>query len=777
MAKDPSSDSKAEKPGKAEKSGKPKRKYHRIVRIFWILLLTPLLGFLGLLGGIAMFADLPDIEQLQNPESNLATVVYSSDDKELGRFYAENRVNVDFNEIDPDVIHALIATEDERYYEHSGIDARSLGRAVAKFGNGGGGSTITQQLAKMQFHQEEAQRATFTERVYQKLKEWIISVRLERLYTKEEIVALYLNKYDFNYNAVGIKSAAKVYFSASQDSLKIEEAAVLVGMCQNPSRWNPILFPENALKRRNLVLFQMVRNNFLSKAEYDSLKVLPIEVRFNPESHNEGLAPYFREYLRDNFLKKWCSEHLKPNGKPYDMYRDGLKVYCTIDTRMQEHAEHAMEKHMADLQKSFDATLKKKKNRPFSWKVKQDEIDQIMNSAKKRSDRYRKMKKAEMSDAEIDKAFNTPVKMSVFSWKGDIDTTMTPLDSIRYYKSFMQTGFMAMEPQTGYIKAWVGGINFRHFKYDHVKESRRQVGSTFKPFVYALAIQEGWSPCDKVPNVRTCITTEDGKEWCPNNSGGAAAKKLEGEMLTLKKALANSVNYVTVYVMKQFGPQAVVDFAKSVGITSPLEPVPSLCLGTADISVYEMVGANSTFANKGTWIEPTFITRIEDRNGKVLEEFIPETREVMSEEKAFLMVSLMQGVVESGTGIRLRYKYKLNTPMAGKTGTTQNSSDGWFIGLTPDLVAGCWVGAEDRSVHFDAGDPENQGAAMALPIWAYFFQDVYADKSIKISKGAFEKPNRKMMMDLDCSKVEDKDPGTIFDPNTDPNFDPLWDSP
>lgn len=758
------------KPEKPGKSGKPeKKKYRRLIRWFWILLLTPVISFICLILGIAWFADLPDVEQLQNPESSLATVVYSSDGKELGRFYAENRVNVKFKDIDPDIVHALIATEDERYYDHSGIDAKSLGRVFVKtFAGGdrsaGGGSTITQQLAKMQFT-KNFDKASITERAYQKLKEWVIAVRLERLYTKEEIAALYLNKYDFNYNAVGIKSAAKVYFSANQDSVKIEEAAVLVGMCQNPSRWNPILNPKNAVTRRNIVLGQMEKNGYITKAELDSLKELPIDVHFNPESHNEGLAPYFREYLRDNFLKKWCSEHLKPDGKPYDLYRDGLKIYSTIDSRMQNYAEEAVTEHMTNLQGQFDKTLKNKKNAPFSWRVKKDEIESIMNSAKKRSDRYRKMKKAGESDEAIDKAFKTPVAMTIFSWKGDIDTVLSPIDSIRYYKSFLQTGFMAMEPQTGYIRAWVGGIDFRHFKYDHVKESRRQVGSTFKPFVYALAIQEGYSPCDQIPCIKTCIMGEDGKEWCPNNSGGKADEKYENKMITLKKALALSLNYISAYLMKQFGPASVVAFARNVGITSPLEPVPSLCLGTADISVYEMVGANSTFANKGTWIEPTFVTRIEDKNGKVLEEFIPQSREVMSEEKAYIMINLMQGVVDYGTGSRLRRNYKLMNPIAGKTGTTQNNSDGWFIGLTPDLVAGGWVGGEDRSVHFDLTD-QGQGAAMALPIWGLFFQKVYADKTLKVSKGAFDKPSRKIQFDMDCSKFDDEDIDTGYDPNS-----------
>jgi len=742
-----------------DKDGKPN--YRRYIRIFWIMVALPVLGVVLIVGGIAMFADLPKIEDLQNPKNNLASVVYTSDGKELGRFYAENRVNVAYKDLDKDLIDALVATEDERYYNHSGIDAKGLARVLFKTVIGGdmsagGGSTISQQLAKMQFH--DVKDLSLLERAYQKLKEWIIAVQLERLYTKEEIMTMYLNKFDFIHSAVGIKSAAKVYFNTRPDSLKVEEAAMLVGMCQNPSRWNPVGRPETAKQRRNVVMSQMLKNGYLTQQQFDSLKQLPLVIHYQPEDHNEGLGTYFREYLRDNFLKKWCSEHLKPDGKPYDLYRDGLKIYTTIDPKMQQYAEEAANEHMKELQGVFFQRLKNKKNAPFSWRVSKDEIAQIMKQAMKRSDRYKRMKKADMSDADIEKNFNTATKMTVFTWNGARDTTMTPMDSIRYYKSFLQCGFMAMEPQTGYIRAWVGGIDFRYFKYDHVKESRRQVGSTFKPFVYALAIQEGWSPCDMVPNVRTCIPTPAGVDWCPDNSD----HKLDGKMLPLKKALANSVNYITAHLMKQYGPEAVVAFAKSVGITAPLDPVPSLCLGTADISLYEMVGANSTFANKGTWIEPTFVTRIEDKNGKVLAEFIPKSNEALSEEKAYLMANLMKGVVDYGTGGRLRSRYKLMTPIAGKTGTTQNNSDGWFIGLTPDLAGGAWVGAEDRSVHFD-NTSEGQGASMALPIWAKFMQKVYADKTIKISKGDFAKPSKKILVDLNCKPSDDDDPGDIFD--------------
>ncbi|TND10439.1 MAG: penicillin-binding protein 1A [Bacteroidetes bacterium] len=752
------------KPASKKDAGKPN--YRRYIRIFWFLVALPIVGIITIISAVVLFADLPDIEALQNPKSNLASVVYANDgSKEIGRFYAENRVNVRYKDIDKDLIDALIATEDARYLDHSGIDAKGLLRVLVKTvigGNmsSGGGSTITQQLAKMQFH--NVKDLSLWQRSYQKLKEWIIAVRLERLYTKEEIMTMYLNKFDFIHSAVGIKSAAKVYFNATPDSLKVEEAAMLVGMCQNPSLWNPVGRADTAKHRRNVVMSQMVKYGYITQKQYDSLKVLPLRINYHPEDHNEGLATYFREYLRENFLKKWCSEHLKPDGKPYDLYRDGLRIYTTIDPKMQKYAEEAVAQHMKELQATFFERCKNKKNAPFSWRVSKDEIAQIMNQGMKRSDRYKGMKKAGASDEEIEKVFNTKIPMTVFAWNGDRDTVFSPMDSIRYYKSFLQTGFMAMDPQTGYIRAWVGGIDFHHFKYDHVKESRRQVGSTFKPFVYALAIQEGWSPCDRIANVRTCIPTPSGVDWCPDNSDN----KHNGEMMTMKRALALSMNYVTTQIMKQFGPEAVIQFVRRIGITSPLDPVPSLCLGSADISLYEMVGANSTFANKGTWIEPTFVTRIEDKNGKVLADFIPKREEAMSEDKAYLMANLLKGVVDHGTGVRLRYKFKLTNPIAGKTGTTQNNSDGWFIGLTPELTGGAWVGAEDRSVHFDQTS-EGQGASMALPIWAIFMQKVYADKTLKVGKGDFEKPNKKIMMELDC-KQADEDPPDIFDPNDDP---------
>jgi len=732
----------------AEKPKEKKQNFKKLIIWFWILLFSPIVGIFFTVLCVRLFADLPQTEELQNPKTLLATEIYSSDLKVLGKFYAENRTNVKFKDISPNVVNALIATEDARFYEHSGIDIKALGRAIAGALTGssssGGGSTITQQLAKMLFPREDLSKIGL---VIRKFKEWIIAVKLEREYTKEEIIAMYLNKFDYVNNAVGIKSAAQIYFNTTPDSLRIEQAAMLVGMAKNPAYFNPNRFHDRAEGRRNTVLQQMYKYGYLTKEACDSLQKIPLKLDFHPEDHNEGLAPYFREYLRDVFLKKWCEENRKPDGTKYDVYRDGLKIYTTIDSRMQRYAEQAVTEHLSELQAAFFKDCARKKNAPFAWNVSKDEIKTIMNSAMKRSERYRVLKKAGLSAEEIEKIFNTPIPMKLFTWQGEKDTVISPWDSIKYAKYYLQTGFMSMEPQTGYIKAWVGGINHKYFQYDHVQIGHaRQVGSTFKPFIYALAIQEGYSPCYRLPNVPTTISY-DGKEWTPSNSDD----KLNGKMLTIQQALANSVNYISAYFMKQFGPQATVDLVRRMGIVSPIEAVPAICLGTPEISVFEMVGANATFANKGTWIQPTFVTRIEDKNGKVLADFVPKTEEVMSEEKAYVMIQLMKGVVTSGTGVRLRYKYKLMQPMAGKTGTTQNNSDGWFMGITPDLVSGCWVGGEDRSIHFNSTN-EGQGASMALPIFAKYMTKVYADKSIKISQGEFEKPTKKIDIEMDCSK-------------------------
>ncbi len=731
-------------------------KNKKYIALTWLLLWLPFLSIFLLLSLVAneVLGDLPSVEELQNPKSNLATVIYSSDAKVLGKYYNENRVNVSFKELDKDLTNALIATEDARFYEHSGVDIKALARAVSGVvtgGSKGGGSTITQQLAKMMFPREKLTKLQLATR---KMKEWVIATRLEKNYTKEEIMAMYLNKFDFLNLAVGIKSASKIYFNVGPDSLRIEQAAMLVGMAQNPSLYNPIRFPEKAKHRRNVVLSQMLKYGYINQTQFDTLKVKPLGLSFHPEDHNDGLAPYFREYLRENFLKDWCEKHINPETKkPYNIYKDGLRIYTTIDSRMQQYAEEAVNEHMFELQKAFNKDCKQKRNAPFAWNVKASEIENIMNSAMKRSDRYRELKEQGLNAKDIEKIFHTPSPMTVYTLRGEVDTIMSPWDSIRYYKSFLQTGFIAIEPQSGYVKAWVGGINHKHFKYDHVKVGRRQVGSTFKPFVYAMAVQEGYSPCYQMPCVRTCVTTEDGKEWCPDNSFNAKQKqKWENRLLTLKQALALSVNYISAALMKKFGPYAVVNLARRMGITAPMDPVPSLCLGTADISVFEMVGAISTFANQGTYVQPTFITRIEDKNGKVLEEFIPNTDEVFSPEKAYVMCQLMKGVVQHGTGMSLS-KYKLGAQIAGKTGTTQNNSDGWFIGLTPDLSGGCWVGGEDRSVHFNSTEV-GQGATMALPIWGKFFQKVYNDKTLKVTKGDFVKPDNMGDVELDCTKYE-----------------------
>jgi penicillin-binding protein 1A len=705
--------------------------------LLWLIITSPFFGLFLLvnLTSMGVFGDLPTFDQLENPKNNLATEIISEDGIVLGKYFFENRSSALYNEIPENLINAFISTEDVRFRNHSGIDGRALLRAIYGVLTGksssGGASTITQQLSKMLFTDKPS---SGIDRVMQKLKEWIISGQLEKRYTKDEILTMYLNRFDWVNNAVGIKSASKVYFNKLPIDLNVSESAMLVGMLKNPSYYNPNRRIELTEGRRNIVLSQMNKYEVISDSLYDTLVQQPIVLNFKKASHNEGLAPYFREYFRGE-LKKWCSTHTKPNGTNYNAYTDGLKVYTTINSRLQQFAEEGLRTHISSLQKDFNNHWKGYTKAPYPDDFEWDQIDEIIDQGMKRSERYRKLKKAGKSKNEINNIFKKKVQMTLFSWDGEIDTLLSPRDSIKYNKFFIHSGMMSMDPKTGHVKAYVGGINYKHFKYDHVKIGKRQVGSTFKPFLYSLAMQEGYTPCYEVSNVpvvfdKTRWRLE--KDWLPRNSGD----EFDEMSLTLKFGLANSINTVTAYIMKQFGPHAVVDLAKKIGIQSKILAVPSLCLGTFDLSVYEMVGAYSTFVNKGVWTEPIFVTRIEDKNGVILEDFQPKTQEAMSKETADLMVRMLQGVVDGvyspaagvtrGTGVRLRFKYGFENEMGGKTGTTQNQSDGYFMGITPNLVTGVWSGCEDRAAHFRTIH-YGQGANMALPVFAEYMQRVYAD--------------------------------------------------
>jgi penicillin-binding protein 1A len=732
--------------------------FSKYIRWFWKLFIGGILFIvlIFLLASFGLFGEMPDHTVLENPKTNLATEIISSDDKTLGKFYLnDNRTPVDYSELPQNLVDALIATEDARFRDHSGIDARGTLRAIFKLGSGGGASTISQQLAKNLFHGEGSKN--IIERVLQKAKEWIIAIRLERQYTKDEIIAMYLNIVDFNNNADGIRSAARIYFGKEPKDLDVKESAMIVGMLKNPSLYNPRPHrnPVGTRNRRNVVLSQMEKYDFITEEVRDSIQKLELELNYSPESHREGTATYFRAYLTD-FMKKWIDENPKPDGSKYNLYNDGLKVYTTIDSRMQKYAEDAVEKHMPRLQAEFfnQNTPERNKTAPF-LDLKPDEITSILNRGMRQSERWRIMKANGKSESEIIASFNKPTAMTVFSWKGEIDTIMKPMDSMRYYKSFLHTGMMSMDPQTGHVKAWVGGINMKHFQYDHVKQGKRQVGSTFKPFVYATAIDQlHLSPCDTFPNTK--VTIEAGKfgnpeAWSPENSDFKY-----GGFKTLKNALANSTNTITARLMDQVGPQPVVDMAKKLGVESDIPAVPAIALGTPDLSVYEMVAAYATFANKGVYNEPVLVTRIEDKNGTVLYQFTPKTKDVLSEEVAYVTTNLMQGVTEDGSGARLRtkgadqwnvvykeiitgYPYEFTNPIAGKTGTTQNNSDGWFMGMVPNLVTGVWVGADDRAAHF-RNTAYGQGASMALPIWGLYMKSCYDDKTLDISKADFERP-------------------------------------
>lgn len=725
----------------------------KYILIFWSLILFAILSviLLFVLISSGKLGYMPTFEELENPQSNLASQIISADGELLGKYYIENRTNVTYKQLDTNLVNALLATEDIRFREHSGIDFRAIGRAIAgalSGNNKGGGSTITQQFAKLLFHDQPDSKL---KRLVQKLNEWVIATRLEQRYSKEEIITLYLNKFDFVNNAVGIQSASKIYFNTNTDSLRLEQATVLIGMLKNPALYNPVRRPDTVFHRRNTVLSQMLKYGFISQEVYDSVKILPVDMsQFGRQSHITGHATYFREHLR-GILKTWCKEHYKADGTPYDLYKDGLKIYTTIDSRMQQYAEEAVVEHLStDLQPTFFKQWKGYPNAPFSFdnNAKQ-EIEKLMNTAMRRSERYRKLKQAGVSSDSIVINFNTPTPMTVFHWKGEIDTVMTPMDSIHYYKFYLRSGLMSVEPRTGYVKAYVGGDNYKHFQYDQVTQGARQVGSTFKPFLYTLAMQNGLSPCDKFANIQPIIYLDNGDTWEPRNS----STKDKGLEITLKYALATSNNWISGWLIKRFSPQSVVKIAQNMGVKSYMDPVPSIVLGSSDLTLYEMVGAMNTFANKGVYIEPIFITRIEDKNGNVLETFVPEQNEAMSEETAYLMLNLMKGVVQYGTGIRLRLTYKFNNPIAGKTGTTNNHSDGWFMGITPDLTTGVWVGCEDRAAHFRTLY-YGQGANMALPIWALFMNRVYADSTLNISMGDFEPPLEPLSVEINCDDAE-----------------------
>ena len=731
---------------------KKETNFKKYIKRFWIIVLGGFASILlvFLLASWGIFGELPTFEELENPEKNLATEVISSDGVTLGKYAFKNRTPVGFSDLPENLVNALIATEDERFYEHSGIDFRGLARAIVKLGKGGGASTITQQLAKNLFNKGGS--SSTLKRLTQKVKEWIVATKLERQYTKNEIVAMYLNTQGFLFNAIGIRSASRIYFGKEPKNLDIQESAILVAMLKNPRQFNPNreISKGKSLVRRNVVFAQMAKNEFITQKEKDSLQQLPLKINFTPESHNDGLATYFREYLR-GYLKKWTKNNPKPNGELYNINRDGLKIFVTIDSRMQQYAQEAVQEHISNLQKYFFKEQQKNETAPF-YDLEEEQIDAIYKRARKRSERYRRMKKNGYSVKQIDSAFNASTDMRVFSWNDqrEVDTIMSPNDSIKYYKTILRSGLLSIEPQTGHIKAWVGGINHKYFKYDHVDQGKRQVGSTFKPFVYATAINQlRLSPCEKFPN--TPYTIPKGRfgipeAWTPKNSG----EKYGGE-ITLKSALAKSINVISARLIDMVTPLNVVRLAKSAGIESRIPKSPSIALGSVELSLMEMTGAYATFANKGMRVEPNMLLRIEDKNGTVLADFTPKTNEVLSEESAYVVLELLKGVTTAGSGVRLRtsehyykdiitgFPYEFTNPIAGKTGTTQNHTDGWFMGVVPNLATGVWTGGEDRAVHFE-NIAEGQGATMSLPTWALFMKKVYADTSLNISQEDFEKP-------------------------------------
>ena len=749
--------------------------FFKFIKWFWILFGTGIFAglLIFLLASWGALGPMPEYEQLENPKTNLATEIISSDGKTLGKFYLDdNRTPVPYDSLPNNLVNALIATEDARYYSHSGIDARGTLRALFFLGTRGGASTISQQLARQLFVGVRSRNKY--EALTQKIKEWVLATRLERSYTKEEIIQMYLNQYDFHYNADGIRSASRIYFGKEPQNLKIEESAVLVGMLKNSSLYNPIRREELVLNRRNTVLSQMAKYDYITEKEKDSLQALKMDINFSPESHREGLATYFRMHLQ-RFLNQWIDKNPKPalegERDRWNIYLDGLKVYTTIDSRMQKNAEDATREHMKRLQAEFfhQNTPDRNKTAPF-LELNGEEIARIMEQAMKSSTRWRKLNAEGLSEKEIRDSFTKETEMTVFDWNSETqekDTIMTPLDSIRYYKTFLRASMMSMEPQTGHVKAWVGGLNYKHFQYDNVIQGARQAGSTFKPFIYAAAIDQlRYSPCDSLPDSQYCIEAEkhgNPEPWCPKNADG----KYSGKNFTLKHALANSVNTVTAQLIDRVGPKAVVSIVKNLGLTSEILEVPAIALGTTDVNVFEMVGAYGTFANQGVYVKPVTVTRIEDKNGTVLYEYVPETKDVLSKDVAYAMVNLMEGVTQGGSGTRLRHTYKKNAteykeiitgypyeftnPIAGKTGTTQNQSDGWFMGMVPNLVTGIWVGGEDRAAHFRTLT-YGQGASMALPIWGLYMKKNYSNKELGVSEEAFPKPSG-LSINVDCTKI------------------------
>lgn len=755
-----------------KKKGIKPLSFKKPIRLLWVIFLSGMVGIFLLFGGAALgwYGPMPDLQQLENPNTNLASQIISSDGVTLGKYYFnDNRTPITFEELPSNMVNALIATEDERFYDHAGIDWKGTLRAFAYLGKRGGASTITQQLARQIFVGVRSRNKIKT--VLQKAQEWVIAIQLEQRYTKKEILAMYLNKYDFGYQADGVQSAAKIFFNKTPQNLSIEESATLVGMLKNSSLYNPIRRSEMVRVRRNTVFQQMVRNELITNEEMDSLSALPLEITYTPESHREGLATYFRAYLKE-FMDVWISANPKPDGTKHNLYRDGLRIFTTIDSRMQSLGEEAVNQHMKNLQREFSKQNTRRANptAPF-LDLRSGEIDTLMLRTAYRSERWRKMKLAGFEEEEIKKVFKVKVPMRVFSWKGERDTIMSPMDSIRYYKYFLRAAMMSMEPQSGHVKAWVGGFNYKHFQYDQVKQGRRQIGSTFKPFLYATAIDQlKLSPCDSLPDALYCIEPmKHGNidAWCPKNSGDKY-----GRTRTLKNALANSVNTVSARLMDLVGPRPVINLARKMGITSDISAVPSIALGTPDISLFEMVGAYSTFANQGIYVKPVMVTRIEDKNGRALYEVVPETQDVLSQEVAYVTVNLMQGVTQGGSGTRLRhaglektnyvyenvvtgYPYLFENPIAGKTGTTQNQSDGWFMGMVPNLATGVWVGGEDRSIHFK-DIAFGQGATMALPIWGSYMKSLYNLPELGVSQEDFIVPEN-LSIAVDCGDVTDPD--------------------